>query len=244
MTVKNKVIIVTGASSGIGLASAKLLSREGARVALVSRSREKLENLASLLPNSFAVPADMSVVTEIKSLVQKVYDHFHKIDILVNNAGRGYAASVEKIDIAKYNQLFNLNVIGPLVAMQTVIPIMRSGGGGCIINISSGTSLMHLPNLEAYASTKRVINGISLTAREELAKDKINVSVVYPYITNTNFGQNMIGEEIRSSSINNQNTKLPPGDAPEYVAEKILEAITCEKPEIYAHEWMGNRLSN
>lgn len=157
MTVKNRVAIVTGASSGIGLATSKLLTNRGAKVALV--------------------------------------------------------------------------------AIQCVIPYMQKQGDGVIINISSGTSLMALTNMGAYSSLKRALNGLSLTAREELAKDNISVSVVYPYITLTNFDKNMM-EEKSFIEMPGEDKDLPPPDKAEYIAEKILQGIETGEAEIFAHDWM------
>lgn len=140
MEIKDKVIVVTGASSGIGEAAARLLAGKGAKLALVARSSEKIEKLAEESAGAFAIKADMSKIDEAREMIRKAHDRFGRIDVLINNAGQGYGAPVEKIDIGKYRYLFDLNVLGPLVAMQTVIPIMRRQGGGTIINISSGTS--------------------------------------------------------------------------------------------------------
>ena len=142
MDIKGKVAIVTGASSGIGLATAKLLSSKGAKLALVARSKDKLEKLAKELPEAIAVTADISKVEDVKSMVKQAYEHFGRIDILVNNAGRGYDVPVEKTDIEIFHYLFDLDVVGPLVAMKEAIPIMRRQGGGTIVNVSSGTALM------------------------------------------------------------------------------------------------------
>ncbi|HUD44426.1 MAG TPA: SDR family oxidoreductase [Patescibacteria group bacterium] len=241
MQIKDKVAIVTGASSGIGLATAKLLAQKGAKVALVSRSKDKLEKLSKGLPDSLVVVADMSKPEEIKSMVQEVKKHFGRIDILVNNAGQGYDAPIEQIDPVIFHQIFDLDVVGPLVAMQQVAPIMRQNGSGSIVNISSGTALMALPNMAAYSSLKRALVGISLTAGEELKKDKISVSVIYPYITDTDFEKNTI------KSLNSEEEgqgehggyEPPKIDSAEYIAEKIVsEGIEKEAVEVYAHEWM------
>jgi short-subunit dehydrogenase len=137
MSVRNKTAIITGASSGIGLATAKLLGKHGAKLALVSRSKEKLERHSRELPNSLAVPADMTKISEIKEMVEQTEEHFGRIDILINNAGQGYDAPVEKIDSDIFHRIFDLNVVGPLIAMQQVIPLIRKQGGGAIIYISS-----------------------------------------------------------------------------------------------------------
>jgi short-subunit dehydrogenase len=240
MDIKGKVVIITGASSGIGLATARLLARHGAKVALAARSRDKLNQLAAELADSFAIPTDMRSEKDIRKMTKKVLEHFGRIDVLINNAGRGYDAPLEEIDTNKYRQLFELDVVAPLVAMQLVIPIMRKQGGGTIVNISSGTSLMNLPNMSAYSSLKRALNSITLTAREELAKENIIVSVVYPYMTLTDLDKNMFGVEGGDLEPfeGEADANLPPPDPPEYVAGRILEVIETEEAEQYAHDWM------
>ncbi len=238
MEIKNKTIIITGASSGIGAATAKVLSEQGAKIALVARRTDKINELAKFLPDSLAITADMSEPDDIKLMVEKVKNYFGKIDVLINNAGQGYSSLIEKIDIGKFKYLLDLNLIGTLVAMQEVIPIMRKQKQGLIINISSGTSLMYLPNVGAYSSTKRALNGISLTAREELAKDNIKVSILHPYITTTNFYENAFKSDNDKSALRFNNPEMPSPDSAEYVAQKILEAIISEKAEIFARDFM------
>ena len=237
-----KVAIVTGASSGIGLATAKLLAGQGVFVALVSRSREKLEKISKKLPGSLAVPTDMTKIPQITRMMKKTKEHFGRIDILVNNAGQGYDAPVEKINVGTFRYIYDLNITGPLVAMQQVIPIMRNQGGGTIVNISSGTALMHLPDMSAYSSSKRALAGISMAARQELKDDAIVVSVVYPYITVTDFEKNTIRESKKDDWEQEDATGPFPPDPAEYVAHKILEGIISGEAEIFAHDWMRNRI--
>ena len=235
MNVKGKVVIITGASSGIGLATAKLLSQKGAKLVLVARSKEKLEKLAKELPNSLVIVTDMRQEEQIKQMVKKTIDHFGRVDILINNAGRGYDAFVEEINTDKFRELFALDLIGPVVAMKEVIPQMRKQKAGAVVNISSGTALMAIPGMAPYSSLKRALVGISLTAREELKEDNIMISVVYPYITTTDFEKNTMKE----GYLEEGEGPPMPGDPPEYIAEKILEAIEVGKAEILAHDWMG-----
>jgi short-subunit dehydrogenase len=96
---------------------------------------------------------------------------------------------------------------------------------------------MHLPNMSAYSSVKRALNAITLTAREELARDNIKVSVVYPYITLTDFDKNMIDAADFVATPEEDNSLRPP-DRPEHVAQRILEAIRSGAPEVFAHDWM------
>ena len=239
MHVQSKVIIVTGASSGIGYAAVKLLHEKGAKLALVSRSKDELEQLSKMTPDSVAVPAGMAKPGEIIEMVKQTVARFGRIDALINCAGQGYDAPVERTDLGIFQHIFDLDVVGPLVAMQQVIPIMRRQGGGAIVNVSSGTALMYLPNNGAYSAMKRALASISLTAREELKQDDIVVSVVYPYVTLTDFEKNTI----RDPSLPQEEFEgtLPfSADTAEYVAKKILEGVESGEPEIFAHDWMKN----
>ena len=180
----------------------------------------------------------MKVEKDIKKMVKKVLEHYGQIDILVNCAGQGYDAPLEFIDVDKYRQLFELDVVGPLIAMQATIPVMRKQGGGVIVNISSGTSLMYLPNMSPYSSVKGALNSLTLTAREELKKDNIVVSVVYPYMTLTSFEENTIKDRHSIQYEESGNGNLPPPDSAEDMAGRILEVIESGKPEQFAHDWM------
>lgn len=237
MQLKNKVAIVTGASSGIGLATAKNLAAKGAKVALVSRTKNLLEAISKRLPNSIVVTADMSKTGDIKAMVKKVKNHYGKIDILVNNAGQGYDVPIEKINLKTFRQVFELDLVGPIVTMQETIPIMKKQREGIIINISSGTALMYLPNMGAYSSLKRALASISLTAREELKDSHIKVSVVYPYVTKTNFEKNTIKEGFKMAQVDDGDPPFPV-DSSEYVAQKIVDAIKTGEAEVFAHDWM------
>jgi NAD(P)-dependent dehydrogenase (short-subunit alcohol dehydrogenase family) len=165
MNLQGKVVMVTGASSGIGLAIARLFAKRGAKLALVSRSAEKLNELSAELPGSLAVPADMTRAYYVEGMVRRTMEHFGRVDVLVNCAGQGYDAPVEKTNVDTFHRIFDLDVVGPLVAMEQVIPIMRKQGGGVIVNVSSGTALMYLPFNGAYSGLKRALVNISLTER-------------------------------------------------------------------------------
>ena len=232
MEIENKVFIVTGASSGIGLATAKALAGQGAKVALLARSTQALEALAAELPGSLAVTVDMTDFEGVRKAVREVQAHFGRIDGLINNAGRSYAASVEEIDPVLFDEIFHLNVLGPIVAMQAVIPAMRGQGGGSIVSVNSGTAFMTIPEYSVYSSSKRALLGFSLTARAELAKDGIVVSEVYPYITATNFGNNRMGNPAGGGPGSN----YAAGDTPEFVADLILQAITEGEAQYFAND--------
>jgi len=232
MQIKDHVFIVTGASSGIGLSTAIALFDRGARIALLARSTEALHKLAQQLPGSLPVTADMTQFDRVREAVSDVHGHYGRVDGLVNNAGRSYAAAVEEIDPAVFDEIFHLNVLGPIVAMQAVIPLMRAQGGGSIVNVNSGTAFMTVPQYSVYSSSKRALLGISLTARAELEKDGIAVSEVYPFITATNFGKNRMGDPAGGGPSAN----YAEGDKPEFVAGLVVKAIEEGQAQYFAND--------
>lgn len=232
MQIKDRVLIVTGASSGIGLSTAVALSAGGAKVALLARSGDALQRLAQQLPGSLPVTVDVTDFDALREAISAVHRHYGRIDGLVNNAGRSYAASIEEIDPAVFDEIFHLNVLGPIIAMQAVIPAMREQGAGSIVNINSGTAFMTVPQYSVYSSSKRALLGFSLTARAELEKDHIVVSEIYPFITATNFGQNRMGNPAGGGPAAN----YAEGDRPEFVASLVLQAIEEGQAQYFAND--------
>jgi NADP-dependent 3-hydroxy acid dehydrogenase YdfG len=223
MHIKDAVVVITGASGGIGLALARELGQQGAQVVLAARSKETLMELEKEIPRSLAVPTDMRTAADIAHLVDATITQFGRIDVWVNNAGQGMLSSVEKIDIADYKDMMELNVFGVVQAMQMVIPHMRTQGGGMILNISSMVSKNYYPHLGAYASTKYALNALSLTARQELAPDHIVVSVFHPKMTSTDFGKNALGDTYDSGA------GRPGMERPKWWLQKLPNKL-CPKP--------------
>ncbi len=225
MDIQNKVVIITGASEGIGLAAARLFAKAGAKVALAARSADTLNTIVNELHEqhreAIAVPTDMRNKDAIEALVDRVFQQYGRIDILINNAGQIVRGHVADVDIDQFRQIFELNVLGPVEAMQAVIPKMRQNGGGLIINVSSNVSHMHLPGISAYAATKAALNMISDTAREELASENIRITTMFPNATATK----MISDTARQGG--------PAPDSAEAVAQKILEAARNEPHDQY-----------
>jgi NADP-dependent 3-hydroxy acid dehydrogenase YdfG len=232
MDVQDKVIIVTGASTGIGLAAAQLLTQHGARVGLLARSAERLAQVQRELPGSFAVSADLGDVDAIEGVIRRFHEHFGRIDVLVNNAGRAMHVPIEQADVHQYRAMLDLNVVSVLRAMQCVIPIMRAQGGGVIVNISSGLSKRIVPGVGPYASSKYALNALTLTARAELEPDNIRVCLMLPSRTaDTQFAVN--GFNIIPGRASQTPQSYVGGDSPQHVADKILESIRTEAAEVY-----------
>jgi short-subunit dehydrogenase len=151
---------------------------------------------------------------------------------------------VEHTDPTVFQCLFDLDVAAPIVAMKEVIPLMRRQGGGAIVNVSSGLALMSLPQMGPYSALKAALAKISLTANEELKEDHITVSVIYPYITLTDFEKNTVKDasvQEREETSEGQQAWAK-ADSPEHVAELIVGAIENGKAEVFAYDWMkGNQ---
>jgi short-subunit dehydrogenase len=231
MDIKGKVVLITGASAGIGKVTAELFAREGAKVVLSARSADKLRELSAGMPDSFVVKADMTKRDDIGRMVDATLEHYGRIDVLINNAGRGMYTPVEHIDVDDMAALMNLNVYAPIIAMQAVIPVMRKQGGGAIVNISSGTTRAAFPNIAPYAATKMALNMITLVARKELAEDGIVVSLVYPGLTATDFRKNAAPVKVSPKQFTSSG-QMPKADPPEKVALAILGIVQSGAAEV------------
>jgi short-subunit dehydrogenase len=239
MNIKDKVVIVTGTSEGIGKAAALALSAKGAKLVLAARSEDKVKALAARLPGAIGIRADMRVPADVEALIAAAIQAHGRVDLLINNAGQGMYGPIDSVDLEQYKSIMELNVYAALRAMQLVIPHMRKAGGGMIVNVSSMVSKNAFPSLGAYASTKYALNALSLTARAELVEDNIHVCLLHPKMTATRFGENAIGPRPSYSGGSSPGGPAaggaasgPPAvDSPEQVADKLLELIASEAAE-------------
>jgi len=173
-----KAVIVTGASSGIGGSTARLLHAAGAYPVLAARRADRLAVLSKELDGALAVPTDVTDPAQVRDLVTAALDRHQRIDGLVNNAGASLHGPLDRVDLAEFSQILQLNVAGLLAMTQAVLPAMRQQGFGRIVNISSGT-------------TRLAVNMLSSVLRQELADDGIAVSLLLPSVTATEFGDGM-----------------------------------------------------
>jgi short-subunit dehydrogenase len=188
------VIIVTGASSGIGAATARLFGQKGYRVVLAARRLDRLQALQDQIRSAgglaLAVATDVSRPEEIPNLVETTLNEYGQIDILFNNAGFGRLGWLESLDPEKDVQaLFQVNVLGVVLLTQAVLPHMISRRSGHIINMSSVAGLIASPTYTIYAASKFAVRGFSNALRREVGIYGIRVSVVCPGGTDTEFRQ-------------------------------------------------------
>jgi NAD(P)-dependent dehydrogenase (short-subunit alcohol dehydrogenase family) len=225
MNVTGKVAVITGASSGIGEATARRLARDGARVVLAARRTGRIQALAAELGDALAVTTDMRDPGQVRALIAAAVDAYGGVDVVVNNAGQGLHVPVMDIALDDLMAVTELNFYAPLVAMQAAVPVMRERGGGSIVNVSSGTTLMVPTGTAGYAATKAALNMLSRVARAELADQGIAVSVVYPFVTATEFH-----DTLRAGKGPGGRPGLEP-QPPELVADAIAHLIATGEEE-------------
>lgn len=219
MELNGQVVVVTGASMGIGEAIARRFAGEGASVVLLSRDTARAEAARARIgfpERTAAFSCDVRYSEEIDRVLALTLHHFKRVDLWINNAGHGLLDSVEKMDASACHEMFETNFFGALSAMRAVIPVMRQQGGGCIINISSVAGHIPLPFHAAYSATKFALNAIGKAAGVELRKDGIHVLTVCPGYVRTGFGQNAVrGSELK---------KVRPDRVRGITAERVADA--------------------
>jgi NADP-dependent 3-hydroxy acid dehydrogenase YdfG len=223
MEINGAVVLVTGASSGIGAATARAVSRAGARVVLIARREERIHRLAEELGDALAIPCDVTDRAQVEAAVGTALERFGRIDVLVNNAGQGLQATIDAIDPDDFRALLELNLVAPLVTMQAVLPQMRKQEAGAVVNVSSGIIWATLPGSGAYAASKAALQKLSAIARAEVADAGIAVSLMFPSITETEF----VGT-VRGSVEDAQQMEAASGlqrQSPDDVADAILDLI-------------------
>ena len=226
----SKVVVITGASKGLGRACAIHFASKGAKVAVIARDQSGLQKTLSDMKiagngaDVISVNADVTDRTQVKSLIKKVADTFGSIDILVNNAGQNISGKIEELNTTKLDYIFRLNFFGPLWLMQEVIPIMKRKQCGQIINVSSIAGRRGFPFGGGYCASKFALNGLTETARVELAKHNIHVMLVMPAGIDTQFN----ADTIKCSRDFAERTDVSLM-TPEYVADKIIRAAERKK---------------
>lgn len=202
-SLKNLVVVITGASQGIGAAIARHFALEGARLALIARNREKLKAVASDLPlpqkEILVLPTDMRNASAVRIAVQSVRENFGGIDIFINNAGVGINKPVVELSEEEFDTIFETNVKAVFHTFRELIPVFLQQGGGQIINISSGAARIGTPGLAAYAASKAALNILSESVAGEVRNENIKISVLSPASTETRLMSNM-SEASRSPS--------------------------------------------
>ena len=227
---QDKVVVITGASGGIGAALAELLAHQGASVAIVARRREALEAVARRCGDrAHVVVADVTHREEVRRVVSESIARFGHIDVWVNNVGQGITRNPSELTDEDIDEVMRVNVKSALYGMQEVLPHFKERGAGQIINVSS--MLGRIPFAifrSAYSAAKHFLNALTAMMRAEVQQTHpgIQVSVVSPGVVRTDFGRNAMHGGPDSNS-------LPGSQSAEEVAVVIADVIESRRPDVY-----------
>ena|ERR1700728_1912121 len=192
MDIDGKVVLITGASEGIGAACAGAFRKRGARLSLVARSGEKLRAVGG--PDALVIAGDVTLPEVRQAAVERTLDRFAAVDILVNNAGMGLYAPAWDAPLEDTRRLFELNFFAPLGMAQAVVPHMRKRRAGIIVNVSSIAGKVTLPWLTLYSASKYALGSLTDGLRMELARDGIHAMTVCPGYVRTDFQRHALGD--------------------------------------------------
>lgn len=176
----NRTVIVTGASSGIGEATARAFGRAGDRVVLTARRVDRLQRLAAELPESLVIQADLTQVEEARRIAGETLDRYQTIDVLVNNAGIGQYDWIERLTDEEIRTEITLNLIAPILLARAVLPSMLAHRRGVIINVASVAGRIGLPTMAIYCTSKFGLHGVGEALYRELRPRGIQVCTIYP----------------------------------------------------------------
>jgi short-subunit dehydrogenase len=226
---KGKVAVVTGASSGIGEATARELALRGASVVLASRAVDRLEALQRKISVSggvaLAVETDVSDRGSVEAMVGRAVAELGSLDVLVNNAGLGLSGKIAEVRTEDVRHVFEVNTIGPLNCIQSAL--VHMGEGGRIINVSSVVGRRAIPKVGAYCASKAALGALSDALRVEVADRDISVTSVYPGTTSTSFRENS------RRTRDEKRGWRPKGVGPDKVAQKIADAAERGPRDVY-----------
>ena len=188
MNIADKIVLITGASKGIGKTTALLLAEKGAKLAISARSKNLLDDVAAKCgPETFAFTGDMSKEKDIVSFVKKTKEKFGKIDILINNAGLGIFKPVVEMTTEQWDTMFNLNVRGLFITTRECLPFLREAGESVIVNVVSLAGKNAFINGAGYAASKHAVLGFSRCLMLEERKNGVRVLAICPGSVDTPF---------------------------------------------------------
>jgi short-subunit dehydrogenase len=227
---RNKVVIVTGASSGIGEATAREFARNGSRVVLAARSESRLDQIVKEIMTAggeaFYVKTDVSIESDCKQLVEKTIEKYSGIDILVNNAGLSMRAAFIDVDVKVLHRLMNVNFWGTVYCTKYALPYLLASKGS-LIGVSSVAGFHGLPGRTGYSASKFAIHGFLETIRIENLKKGLHVMIIAPGFTTTNIRKHaLMADGMEQGESPRDEHKLM---SPQYVAKWVLKGIRKKK---------------
>ncbi len=223
--ITDKVIVITGASSGIGGATALLLAERGAKVVLGARGADRLEALVARIRESGGEAAcaitDVKRREDVSALVTLACERYGRLDVLVSNAGIGPIAPLDDLRVEEWEETIDVNIKGLLYGIAAALPVFRAQGSGHFVNVASTAAHRIVPNMAVYAGTKFAVRAISEGLRQE-AGDKLRVTVISPGFTQTNIAESVTNPEMKVQIAGAMDKMGMPPDA---IARAIAFAI-------------------
>ena len=223
--IAGRVVVITGASSGIGEATALLLAERGAKVVLGARRADRLRALASRIAEQGGEAAcstiDVTRRDDVSRLVALATDRFAQLDVLINNAGIGPISPLDDLRVDEWDAMIDVNTKGMLYGIAAALPVFRAQGFGQIVNTASTAGLKTTPNQAVYSGTKFAVRAISEGLRQE-AGDALRVTIVTPGFVQTDFVESVSNPEVRAQLTTSRDTFAIPPDA---IARAIAYAI-------------------
>ncbi|WP_369902721.1 SDR family oxidoreductase [Bacillus manliponensis] len=237
-SLQDKVVVITGASSGIGEEVAMQVAKEGAVPVLIARTEAKLQTLQQKIKTTYSVSCyyyvlDVSREVEVQNVFTNILRDIGHIDILVNNAGFGIFKTFDDASLDEVKNMFDVNVFGLVACTKAALPYMLKKNAGHIINIASLAGKIATPKSSAYAATKHAVLGFTNSLRMELVNKNIHVTAVNPGPIDTNFFDIADESGTYVKSVGRYMLK------PNYVAEQIVKAMKTKKREVNLPKWMG-----
>jgi len=228
----DKVVIVTGASSGIGAELARAFSREGSNVTLAARRLERLEEVAETCPGAhLIVKTDLLREGDRKAVVRQTLDRWGRIDILVNNAGLGIYGDFMAITEADWRKQFEINLFAAVFLTQTVLPTMKTQGRGIVVNMASiGGLIVHSDRVTPYVACKHAVVGFSRGLARDLSGTGIRVKAVCPHLTATEFFSVSPGADEMAPVVEKYKESM---DTPEAVAQGIIKQLDSDRLVVF-----------
>jgi hypothetical protein len=238
ISLKNKVVLITGASSGFGADAAKLFAKEGCKVVLAARRLDRLQTLAAEIQKmggeALAIPVDVSERAEVEVMVQTALDLYGRIDILFNNAGYGAVNWFENLKPERHIEtLIRVNLIGTMLVTRAILPDMLERGEGHIINMVSVGGLIAAPTITTYAASKWGVRAFTDALRREVSPFGIHVSGIYPGPAVTEFGEKLERTKSREAITRIRYPHLSSA----YVAQRIVDVAKRPRRTLVIPWW-------
>jgi NADP-dependent 3-hydroxy acid dehydrogenase YdfG len=227
--IEDKVVVITGASSGIGEATALLLAERGAKVVLGARRADRLEALVTRIAHLGGEVAyactDVRRRDDLSNLVKLACERYGKLDVLINNAGVMPISPLDDLRVEDWEEMIDVNIKGVLYGIAAGLPVFRKQGFGHFVNTASTSALRTVPNQSVYSATKMAVRAISDGLRQE-AGSKLRVTIISPGFTRTNFVESVTNSEMKGQLTESRDMFAMPPDA---IARAIAYAI--EQPD-------------